>query len=55
MPIPKPNKDEKQRDFMMRCVAVTSKEYKREQAVAICYKKIQRERWQILTQKANSV
>mgnify|MGYP003132592065 CR=1 FL=1 len=39
MPIPKPNKDEKQRDFMMRCVAVTSKEYKREQAVAICYKK----------------
>ena len=39
MPIPKPRKDEKQKDFMMRCVAQISKEYKRDQAVAICYNK----------------
>lgn len=38
MPIPKPRKDEKQKDFMMRCVAKISNEYKRDQAVAICYK-----------------
>jgi hypothetical protein len=39
MPIPKPKANEKQSDFMMRCVASISKEYKKEQAVAICYKK----------------
>lgn len=39
MPIPEPRKNEKQRDFMSRCVASISKEYKKDQAVAICYKK----------------
>lgn len=38
MPIPKPNPNEKQSDFMTRCVASISKEYKKEKAVAICYK-----------------
>ena len=38
MPIPKPKPNEKQSDFMTRCVANISKEYKKEQAVAICYK-----------------
>ena len=38
MPIPKPKKNEKQKDFMIRCVADMRKEYKRDQAVAICYK-----------------
>ena len=38
MPIPKPKANEKQSDFMMRCVAKISNEYKRDQAVAICYK-----------------
>ena len=37
MPIPKPKANEKQSDFMMRCVAEISKEYKKEQAIAICY------------------
>ena len=38
MPIPKPKKNEKQSDFIMRCVAVIGKEYKKDQALAICYK-----------------
>jgi len=38
MPIPKPKTDETQREFIMRCVMVTSKEYKKDQALAICYK-----------------
>ncbi len=38
MPIPKPKAKEKQKDFMIRCVAEMKKEYNREQAVAICYK-----------------
>ena len=38
MPIPKPKANEKQSDFMMRCVAQISKEYKKDQAIAICYK-----------------
>ena len=37
MPIPKPKAREKQKDFMIRCVAEMTKEYNREQAVAICY------------------
>ena len=37
MPIPKPKANEKQRDFMIRCVAEMKKEYKQDQAVAICY------------------
>lgn len=37
MPIPKPKANEKQSDFMMRCVSEISKEYNKEQAVAICY------------------
>ena len=39
MPIPKPNKNEKQKDFMVRCVPQLMGEYKRDQAIAICYKK----------------
>ena len=39
MPIPKPKANEKQSDFMMRCVAEISNEYNKEQAVAICYNK----------------
>lgn len=39
MPIPKPKANEKQSDFMMRCVAQISNEYNKEQAVAICYNK----------------
>lgn len=38
MPIPKPKANEKQSEFMTRCVASISNEYKKEQAVAICYK-----------------
>lgn len=38
MPIPKPKAKEKQSDFIMRCVATISKEYKSDQALAICYK-----------------
>ena len=37
MPIPKPKANEKQKDFIVRCVAEISKEYKKDQAVAICY------------------
>lgn len=37
MPIPKPKPNEKQKDFIMRCVAEIGKEYKKDQAVAICY------------------
>jgi hypothetical protein len=37
MPIPKPKANEKQKDFMLRCVATMRKEYDRKQAVAICY------------------
>lgn len=37
MPIPKPKPNEKQKDFMMRCVAKISKEYKKQEAIAICY------------------
>lgn len=39
MPIPKPKPNEKQRDFMMKCIAQISKEYGKDQAVAICYQK----------------
>ena len=39
MPIPKPKAREKQSDFRMRCVAEISKEYKQDQAIAICYNK----------------
>ena len=38
MPIPKPKANEKQSDFIVRCVAEISKEYNKDQAVAICYK-----------------
>jgi hypothetical protein len=38
MPIPKPKANEKQNEFMMRCVASIGKEYKKQQAIAICYK-----------------
>jgi hypothetical protein len=38
MPIPQPKKEETQKDFMTRCVSSISKEYKRDKAVAICYK-----------------
>ena len=39
MPIPTPKPNEKQSDFMTRCVASISKEYKKDQAIAICYQK----------------
>jgi hypothetical protein len=39
MPIPKPNKNEKQKDFMVRCIPQLMGEYKKDQAIAICYKK----------------
>jgi len=38
MPITKPKKNEKQRDFMIRCVPQMMREYKEDQAIAICYK-----------------
>ena len=38
MPIPKPVPNEKQKDFIMRCVASIGNEYNKDQAVAICYK-----------------
>lgn len=38
MPIPKPNSKEKQKDFMIRCVPQMMKEYKKDQAIAICIK-----------------
>lgn len=38
MPIPKPRENEKQKDFMIRCVPQMMKEYKENQAIAICYK-----------------
>ena len=37
MPIPKPKSGEKQSQFMLRCVPILSKEYGKEQAIAICY------------------
>ena len=39
MPIPKPNKNEKQKDFMVRCIPQLMWEYKKDQAIAICYQK----------------
>ena len=39
MPIPKPNKNEKQKDFMIRCIPQLMGEYKKDQAIAICYQK----------------
>jgi len=39
MPIPKPKANEKQSDFIVRCVAEISKEYNKDQAIAICYQK----------------
>lgn len=38
MPIPKPKQNEKQSDFILRCVQSISNEYGKEQAIAICYK-----------------
>lgn len=37
MPIPKPKGGEKQTDFMSRCVPQMMKEFKEDQAIAICY------------------
>ena len=37
MPIPKPKAGEKQREYIQRCLIQTSKEYKRDKALAICY------------------
>ena len=39
MPIPKPNITETQKEFMHRCISAISKEYKQDQAIAICYTK----------------
>ena len=38
MPIPKPKPNEKQKDFMMRCIPEMMKEATKDQAIAICYK-----------------
>jgi|TARA_B110000908_G_scaffold40394_1_gene49076 hypothetical protein len=38
MPIPKKKPNEKQSDFMIRCVPQLMKEYDKSQAIAICYK-----------------
>lgn len=37
MPIPKPRSNEKQSDFMSRCVPQMMKEYNKDQAIAVCY------------------
>ncbi len=40
MPLPTPKPNEKQKDFMTRCVndAIVKKEFKnRQQAIAVCY------------------
>jgi len=40
MPIPKPNKDEKQKEYISRCMAFLLREnrkMKKEQVAAICY------------------
>lgn len=37
MPIPKPKSQENQKDYMRRCLEVTSKEFPRRQAIAVCY------------------
>ena len=37
MPIPKPKSGEEQSQFMLRCVPILSREYGKEQAIAICY------------------
>ena len=38
MPIPRPKQNEKQKDFMVRCVPQLMKYHDKEQAIAICYK-----------------
>jgi hypothetical protein len=38
MPIPRPTSGEKQKDFIERCIVQIGKEYKADQALAICYK-----------------
>jgi hypothetical protein len=38
MPIPKPQKGEKQKDFMIRCVPQLMKYHSKDEALAICYK-----------------
>jgi hypothetical protein len=37
MPIPTPNPSEKQADFIKRCYVGIKDEYKKAQAMAICY------------------
>ena len=37
MPIPKVKQNEKQYDFMIRCVPQLMKYHKKDQAIAICY------------------
>ena len=39
MPIPKPKKDEKEKDFISRCMKAIGDEYPQKQALAICYQK----------------
>lgn len=36
MPLPVPKSNEKQSDFMERCMSVASKEFPKAQAIAIC-------------------
>ena len=44
MPIPKPKSGEEQSQFMLRCVPILMKEYKKEQAIAICYNSFNQEK-----------
>jgi|TARA_R110001583_G_scaffold3217_1_gene21044 hypothetical protein len=37
MPLPKPKPNEKQSDFMTRCLEVAMTEFPEDQAVAVCY------------------
>ena len=45
MPIPNPKKNETQKDFMIRCIPQMMKEYKKDQAIAICYKSFKDKKW----------
>jgi len=37
MPLPKPKPNEKQSDFMNRCLEVANAEFPTDQAIAVCY------------------
>lgn len=54
MPLPTPNKNEKESDFMKRCMPVATKESKNpKQAVAICMSQFKRKKSKSLFEKAD--